>query len=162
MSFSYPPLTEEEAQKERQTLLDEGTYSFKVNNAISKMSRPKPGKESNPMIELHLTAWDDKGHERYMYDYLVGTRNMAWKLKHFCDAVGLSKAYEDGNFDAWMCVGKSGTAQIGQQKGQPREGGGTYPDKNMVLDYIIAGKENDKGVQNYSATKNLQEDDLPF
>jgi hypothetical protein len=159
MSFNYIPLTEEEAQKERQTLIEDGTYSFKVNNAISKMSRPKPGKESNPMIELNITIWDNKGHERYVYDYLVGTRNMAWKLKHFCDAVGLSKAYEDGKFDPWMAEGKCGTAIIGNQKGGPREGGGNYADKNIVKDYVMKGKEENKIHQ---TSNEIQEDDIPF
>jgi hypothetical protein len=161
MSFSYPPLSEEEAQHERQTLLEEGTYSFKVNKAVSKMSRPKPGKESNPMIELHITLWDEKGRERYVYDYLVGTKSMAWKVRHFCDSTGLTKPYEEGKFDSWMAEGKSGIAIVGQQKGQPREGGGNYPDKNIIQDYVMTLKGATK-VESKMEENGFNDEDIPF
>lgn len=169
MSFTYLPLSEEDAEKERYSLLEDGTYSFRVNTAVPKISRPKDGKPGNPMIELNITVWDEKGKERYIYDYLVGTRSQAWKLRHFCDSTGLTKAYDDGKFEPWMAEGKSGFAIITQQKGQPRQGGGNYPDKNSVKDYVVtengAHKFNPENpVEHWRSAEDVfgGKDDVPF
>jgi len=171
MSFSYIPFSEEEVQRERKTLVEDGAYPFKVNRVISKMSRPKPGKESNPMLELHLTLWDEKGKEIYVYDYLPNTKNMAWKHRHFCASIGLIREYEAGKFEPWLAEGKHGIANIKQQAGQPKEGGGSYPDKNVVEDYVVTEKGAHKFTQNYSTegtfnsnktNDSFGSDDIPF
>lgn len=161
MSYSYPVMSEEEVQNERYSLLEDGVYNFTVTKATGKMSKPKPGKESNPMIELQITVWDGQGREHYIYDYLVGSRNMAWKTKHFCDSVGLSKEYSGGDFNEFMAERKSGKAQIGFQAGKPKEGGGMYKDKNVIEDYVMT----DSGAKKAPLAKdqdNEFSDDVPF
>lgn len=161
MSFNYPALSEQEAQSERFTLLDDGIYNFTITKATGKMSKPKPGKESSPMIELQITVWDNLGHEHYLYDYLIGSRNMAWKVRHFCEAVGLSKEYESGQFNEYMAQGKSGKAQIGFQAGKPKEGGGLYKDKNVIDDYVMTDQGAHK-VPLASQKDDFINDEIPF
>lgn len=160
MSFSYQPLTEQEAMKERNSflLLDDGIYEFTVAKATAKES-----KSGNPMIELALTVWDNLGKEHFVYDYLVGTNNMVWKVRHFCDSIGLTKEFEDGKFNEILAQGKSGKAQIGFQKGKQKEDGTTYRDKNIVEDYISKdGTSIETPVKKESKSTTLIDDDIPF
>lgn len=159
MTFSYPILTEEEAQNERFTLIDDGIYDFEVASATAKMSKPKPGKESNPMIELSLRVWDKNGKERLIFDYLVGSKNMAWKTRHFCEAVGLSKEYEAGSFNETICERRCGKVSVGFRAPQPKEGGGVYPAKNVVEDYIST----EESKKNKPSNNDFEDDkDIPF
>lgn len=157
MSFPYNPMTEEQCDKERQfPLLEPGIYNFTVTKAEQKRS-----KSGNPMIELTLHVWDNTGKEFNVFDYLIATPNMMWKIKHFCDSVGLSQEYADGKFNEHMAVGRSGKADFIFQKGKAKEGGGFYKDKNAVEDYVMT----DKGAQKYnpSETDSKEFDDsIPF
>lgn len=159
MSFSYNPMTEEEAEKERQfPMLEPGTYNFEVMKSEFKMSNTgqyrNPNKPSNPMIKLQLLVWGSDGKEYTVFDFLVGSKNMEWKTRHFCRAVGLLKEYEAKTFNESICEGKSGKVSIIQQKGQPKEGGGFYQDKNAVEDYISD--------ESTKTTKPDFDDDVPF
>ena len=88
MSFDYDVMSEEEAQKAREfQLLPDGIYDFAVMESKFKYSGA-----GNPMIELKLRIVHD-GDEYHVFDNLIGTKNMAWKTKHFCEAAGLEKEY---------------------------------------------------------------------
>jgi len=130
-------------------LLEDGEYDFAVNAAEDKLS--KAGKE---MIELKLIVWDKNGKDRFIFDYLLEA--MAFKLRHFCEAMGLEKEYDAGEIKAEHCVGKSGKVLIGVQKGNAKPEGGTYPDKNQVKDYI---KSEIKPVEKKD---DFISDDVPF
>lgn len=141
MTFTYNVLTKEEVEKENQfLLLEKGIYTFQVLKATFKMSKEKIKdgivKPSNPMIELQLTVWDSIGKEHLVYDYLVSSKGMNWKIRHFCEAVGLIKEYEAGKFNEILCEGKSGKVSINQQKGVRQDDGTYYKDKNVVEDYL--------------------------
>lgn len=169
MSFYYEPMTEEQAEKERQfPMLDPGIYDFEVINSEFKMSNTgpyhDPSKPSNPMISLQLMIWDNNGKEFIIFDNLMGTAKMAWKTIHFCDSVGLKKEYDSGKLHENMCLGKRGKAIVTIQSNQKKKGGGYFKDKNSIEDYVMT----DKGALKTDLSGKSPEpkddfsDDIPF
>lgn len=149
-------MTEEQCEKERQyPMLEPGIYNFTVSKAESKRS-----KSGNPMIELTLKVFDNNGKEFNVFDYLIAMPSMNWKIRHFCDSVGLTKEYESGKFDEYLAVGRSGKVDIVFQKGKAKDGGGFYKDKNAVEDYVMT----DQGAQKYNAAPvdDFKDDSIPF
>lgn len=155
--FNYDPLTEEEVQKERQfALLEPGTYDFTVTKATFSKSQ-----KGNPMIELQLLTWDNEGKERVVFDYLVSTAGMNWKIRHFCEAVGLKAEYEARKFSEDLCPNARGRAIISIQKGKQKPDGSYYKDKNVVDDYVILDNSSQQKVANDPNTMPF-DDALPF
>jgi hypothetical protein len=161
MSFSFPSMSEEEIQA--LNMVEDGIYDFQVVKATQKVS-----KSGNQMIELQLVIWDKDGKEHIVFDYLVSIVSMVYKIKHFCDTVGLDDEYKAGNFDVMQCEGKRGKAHIIVQAGQPNPNGGMYADKNAVRDYVLDDKGSVK--VDLSGKKSpepkdensLVDDDIPF
>ena len=58
---------------------------------------------------------------------------MQWKIKHFCESVGLEAEYQAGELTGALCSGRSGKVKIGTQ---PAKDG--YPPKNVIKDYEVA------------------------
>lgn len=152
MSYTFNPLTD--AEIDAMNLMSKGEYSFEVIKSSRKTS-----KSGNPMAELQLRVWDDKGVEHYVYDYLVFSNinlNIR-KVKHFCESVGLIEEYKKGSIPEEL-DGKSGKVIIDIRDEQPKEGGGFYPKKNIVSDYVI-------GSPNIPKTETKEEffsDHIPF
>lgn len=101
-----------------------GLYDFEVIAAEEQIS-----KAGNDQIKLTNKLYDKEGKSRTVFDYLVSTAGMAYKVRHFASASGLLAQYERGELRADDCVGKTGRCQIGIEK---KEG---YPDKNSIQDY---------------------------
>lgn len=142
MSFTFKPISEAEASG----LLQPGTYDFQVKTAENAVS-----KKGNPMIKMNVTVWGHDGREHFIYDYLMEA--MAYKLRHFCEAVDLMDKYQEGQFDATDCVGKSGKCKI------KIEEAGEYPARNSIQDYVKpAAKANGEAKQ----ANDFIEDDIMF
>lgn len=145
----FTPKTEEQLQEEN--LIPQGTYDFEVVEAKDRVS-----KSGNDMIELKLCVYDQNGSPRTVFDYLL--ESMSYKLKHFCDAVGLAHKYTDGTLADHDCMGKAGKVMIIQQP--PQNG---YAAKNSVRDYIVMDDKNsEKTAAKTSDEKTELNDDLPF
>lgn len=129
-------------------LLPKGEYDFEVINAVDKVS-----KANNEMIELKLLIYIDGTPARQVFDYLM--ESVAYKLKHFCYAVGLAKKYDDGTITAFDCNGVSGRCKIGIKQDKT----GQYPPNNNVTDYLVV-----EGKIETKKQKQVEEDlsDLPF
>jgi hypothetical protein len=154
MSFlNYDPKPEEELID----LLEIGDGDFEVVEATEKHSKSN----GNPMIELKLKAWDSKGQEGFMYDYLMLTGNnfSLRKIRHFCYSCGLDALYEQGRLSALDCTGKSGKLKIDFKKGE-----NGYQDKNVVKDYVISTTETNKKTDSrFTAAQDEKfDDDIPF
>jgi hypothetical protein len=156
----------DEAENARFQLLPDGEYSFKVVEAQARTSS-----KGNPMISLKLCVWDKDGREHLLFDYLVNTSMMEWKTIHFCDAVGLTKEYDSGNFTDYMCLNKVGKAKIETQGARPKpDGSGSYGPRNVVADYIRPGAEDTQkfvkalggGKKEQKAEQDFTDDDIPF
>ena len=147
MSFDYDPMTEEEVQKARFQLLDEGEYDAVVDAATHEVSS-----KGNQMIKLSLSVFDPNGVIVPVYDYLVFTKQMMWKVKHFCDSAGLEKEYMDKKFDALIADRQNVRVKLIVQDGSlipadklnGKPQGSRYPTKNAVEDYLMrkAGSPN--------------------
>lgn len=133
MSFTYPKLSEEEAQKAREfPLLPDGIYDFEVTEARYKMSQ-----SGNPMIELKVKI-KHNGQDFNVFDNLIGTPNMTWKTRHFCASTGLLAEFEAETFNERMAIHKRGICQIGNVGERPKNDGSgkSWKAKNEVEDYL--------------------------
>lgn len=154
MSYNFQPLSDEELNS--YNLMDDGIYDFQVEKSTSKVS-----KSNNPMAELVLTVWDKSGRPHMVFDYLVFSQvalNIR-KVKHFCDTVGLIEEYKNGQLReelASLC----GKVEIGRQEKQPKQGGGFYPEKNVVVDYVTSDKDSSK--VDHVKEEGFHDDELPF
>jgi hypothetical protein len=133
MSFSFKPMTNEEIKAiQNRDLLPEGTYSFTVKSTESQKSS-----SGNAMLKIRICILDNNRNDYNIFDYLVATDKMMFKLKHFCESVDLKEEYNKGTLYPNDCNGRSGKVIIGIQKGKAKDDGtGFYPDKNCVKDYI--------------------------
>jgi len=133
MSFDYDVMSEEEAQKAREfPLLPDGIYDF-----VTMESKLKYSQAGNAMIELKNRICHD-GMEFNVYDNLIGTKNMAWKTKHYCESTGLEKEYVAKQFNETLCVNRRGTCVIGNVAARPKNDGtnAMWKAKNEVTDYV--------------------------
>lgn len=120
--MNFTPKTEDELNTFE--VFPKGEYDFDVVKAADKISS-----NGNPMIEISISIYAQDGRKNNVFDYLLEI--VAYKLKHFCEAVGLSKEYQAGTLTADMCLNRAGKCIIGIQ---PKKG--EYAEKNIVKDYI--------------------------
>ena len=126
--MDYEPQTEEQIKENSGGgfLCAPGDYPFEVHEA-----REAKSKAGNDMIEVDLTVFDGD-RKIFVYDYLVGTKKAAWKLRHFCAAVGLIAPYEAHQLNAHLCQGRTGFVTL---KVKPAEG--KYKEAMGVVDYVV-------------------------
>src|SRR3954469_22859858 len=129
--MSYVPMTPAEAAK--LSLRPEGVYAFDVLTAEAKVS-----KKGAPMIALQLGLYDEDGARFSVKDWLVHSESR-WAEKKFYDfaeSTGLGQKYAAGTLCAEDCLGRSGLAAVGVEKGKPKgDGSGNFPDRNNVKYY---------------------------
>lgn len=143
----FAPKTEQEIQT--MALLEPGIYQFQVSSAINEVS-----KSGNEMIKLSLLIWDKEGNTHHLYDYLLEA--MAYKLRHFCETMGLINKYEQGELHPSDCIGKQGHIELVIQEGKFKDNGERYPNRNAVKDYIQSSGET------LSHPVTLEDADVPF
>lgn len=119
--MQFASKTEQQIQEE--SLIPAGEYDFTVQEAAEKKS-----KAGNDMIQLDMDVYVGD-RTRPMKDWLM--ESMAYKLRHFCYAVGLGAKYDAGTLTAQDCEGKSGKVKIVQKQN------GDYGLQNSVKDYVV-------------------------
>jgi hypothetical protein len=126
--MKFTPKTEQQLAEEN--LLTPGIYPFDVLEAHPKVSKAAQaaGQTEPNMIELKLKVYEDADRGVFVTDYLMEA--MAFKLRHFCEEVGLLDQYNKGTLTADMCAGRSGHAKIG-----PSKPNGDFKPKDEVKDY---------------------------
>lgn len=157
--FKFDSKTDEQIQAMKEsTLLEAGEYSFEVRAVTQTVS-----KSGNQMLEVLLGITDKNGEVRTIKDYLMAIDSMIFKLKHFCEAIGLSEEYKAGNLDVMKCFDRTGRCKVNVQKGKLKsDGSGYYDDKNGILDYIKSdGTQNHVPDAGKKVDPNLS-DDIPF
>lgn len=102
----YPVLTDEEMEAQRRKLT-EGMATFTVNNASEAVSST-----GNNMIKLELSVIDSAGQAGTVYDYLVLTKQMVFRLKHFLKAIGRGDEYDNGELNVFSLSGASGACTL--------------------------------------------------
>jgi hypothetical protein len=148
------PQSEEEINESG--LYPAGTYDFEVLEAQDQTS-----KSGNEMIMLKIAIFNSDGASRHCFDYLVSTPGASFKVRHFCESVGILSQYESGEIDTDTLVGRSGRAKIKIDKGN-----GDFPAKNAVVDYVKAESTmhdaaGERVVQRQTVSEEL-DDSIPF
>lgn len=153
--MKFTPKSDKELAEER--LLPEGTYGFEISKGEDKTS-----KAGNEMIELLVRVFKEDGSFLLVTDYLMEA--IMYKVSHAAKACGLEDKYNAGTLHGEDFVGKTGQLKLGIQKDK----NGTYPDKNVVKDYIVPkdGEESvvPKGSNKAAGNKPKDdlEDEIPF
>jgi hypothetical protein len=147
------PRTEEELLN----LLPDGEYDFFIKQAEDTLSKQKYDSQGQPlprneMIKLTLGILDAQNKEHILFDYLLEA--MAFKVKHFAEAVGLEDKYNAGCYMADDCWNKSGRCYVTRQ--EAKDG---FQAKNNVSDYIRASDVKPKDA---SPKADSFSDEIPF
>lgn len=121
--MKFTPVSEEDAAG----CFPKGEYDALVANATEKTSKSS----GNPMIEVDLTVYGPDGHESNVRDWLVGTDRGQYKIQRFCKSADLWETYQAGELCAESCKELHVTVKLGI-----KEGDGSYPPCNKVLDYM--------------------------
>lgn len=139
MTFLFNPLSDDQINAfQNRALLPDGIYPFVV-----KAVEPQVSKSSIPMLKVKIVVVASDTDFRTIFDYLLTTEQMMFKLKHFCEAIGIEDKYNKGGFEPSDCIERSGKVKIGIQKGAAKDdGSGFYPDKNTVKDYMKSEEVN--------------------
>jgi hypothetical protein len=103
-----------------------GEYDFTVQAAEETTAS-----SGNDMIKLTLHVFNEAGRHRVIFDYLVNSEKVQYKIRHFADAVGLTRQYESGELSEDDCVERSGRLKLGIKPAN-----GNYPAGNDVRDYL--------------------------
>lgn len=129
------------------TLIPAGIYDCEVMEAEDKISTA-----GNEMIKVKLGVFDAQGKKHVIFDYLM--EKIAYKLRHAAYAFGQGDAYDKGTLEAIDLQGQAAKVKI---KIDPAKDG--YDAKNVVVDYIVPDKVDEKTVK--STPKDL-DDSIPF
>lgn len=101
------PISAEASERSEQNLPPVGEYGFTVIECEKTVS--KAGKK---MAKVNLEL-DEEGQHWKVYDYLVLTTNMEWKLASFFECVGLKKKGESLSKMPWdKVLGSKGRMKI--------------------------------------------------
>jgi len=144
--MKFPPRTEQEVSR----ILAEGNADFVVDAADENISKTS----GNVSIKLTLRCTDKNFKTGTVFDYL--SPHMEYKLRHFCVGTGLENEYETGLLMPSMCIGRRGTLKLKIEKAKD-----TYPDKNVVIDYLF-NQENKANEPLSTNAQKLKDDDIPF
>lgn len=157
MSYNFSPMSDEDIDQPF-PLLKDGVYTFEVLKSTRKVS-----KSGNDMCEIQIQIWDNEtGKTNQIFDYLVFSQvplNRK-KIKHFCQSVGLQESYQKCSLPEDLSH-LSGKVEIGLKDEQPKDGGGYWPKKNIVIDYVVTDNKCEIKAPLQSNNKSLDED-IPF
>jgi len=145
----------------RESLTPPGEYDFEIMRAEETTS-----KKGNEMIKLKLRVFVENG-EIHVYDYLVA--GMEYKLANFCDAIGRSDDYDDGEINADNLVGCAGKLKLVIEEAQKDKDTGEvkWPAKNAVKTYIAGKKGQEKMAERRvktapTAAVKTDDEEIPF
>jgi hypothetical protein len=133
-----------------ENLLPAGVYPFEVITAEDKQS-----KAGNDMIALNMRIYSADGRPFFVKDWLMEA--MGFKLRHFCEEVGILDKYEAETLTGTDCEGRQGYLVLKQEPAK-----GDFGPKNSVKDY---GKPDETDTANaklqQATVAKDPDDDLP-
>src|SRR3954449_4738454 len=104
------PKTEQEVAAAR--LWSAGNYDFEILEAEETESR-----SGNDMIKMRVAVYNAEGKRRTVFDYLLDTEAMGYKVRYCAAATGNLDSYERGELQADDLVGRTGTCKLTIRKG---------------------------------------------
>jgi hypothetical protein len=105
--------------------LARGRHEVEIVAAEARTSRA-----GNPMLDMTYRAMGRQG-EVLLKDYLVATARSRWKIRHFCEALGID--FDKGQIDPPALIGRRINVEVGV------EDDGQGHDRNIVSDYAGLG-----------------------
>lgn len=168
--FEYDPISEADAQKERYSLLEDGNYDAVIFDCIDKISQSS----GNPMFEVYLHVYDERGNKNEVRDFLTFTPKMMWKVINCCKSAGVLAEYESKKLCPDLLKGRSVRVKIRMQEGNIIPGdklkgkpeGSCYPNKNSVDDYLSDREVKHSGMKPLPDANGFKDSeldqDLPF
>jgi len=167
------PMSAEEAYRAKNEgklknhVFPKGKYEFKVYSAEAAIS-----KTGNQMIKvtLRLEAFKDgKPISNLTNDWLLLEGKTAYKLRNFCESIGLGDDYANGEIDTDLMKDRRGVADVYIDKSTddryPVRADHTeevpkifIPDKNKVNDYVVDNTRVKKPV----VKNEIIDDAIPF
>ncbi len=166
IDFNYDPMSEEEAERARYKMMEDGMYKGVIEHAISKTFN-----SGNPGGVFTVRVWDRDGSPKEIIDNVTLLPSMMWKWRHLSAACGLLKEFEEKKFRPELCEGKDVMVSIKTQVGKEipfdklngKPPGSTYPTKNVIEDYVVtahvANNNDSKGHADLQFDNDM---DLPF
>lgn len=142
MPFKYEPVAATD-------LLPPGEYDATIEHVKEKQS-----KSGNDMLELSLHVYAPDGEPIPVYDYLVATSSAAWKVRAFCEALGLD--YDAGELNPDALVDKNIRVKIVTEE----QAG--YEPKAKVKNYLPPGGKSESAPAKLVNAATLKDDDIPF
>ncbi len=150
MPIKFTPKSESELS--RFSPLPEGTYPFTVLESSEQQSQSKKN-FGKLMCKVKLNVHGPTS-DVHVYDYFADWFS-EWKLKHFCESVGLASEYEAGSVDASENAWEGRTGSVTIVIDPPSEKDGKkYDEKNSVDDYVPRSEP--------PASTEVHADDVPF
>jgi hypothetical protein len=147
--MNFKPTSEEAIEKERFKPLEPGVYDFECVEVKDGES-----KAGNPQFTVKLKVFG-ANETRFIYDYLQPEGKIAYKLKHFCDSVGIADKYKSGALFEIDLLHKSGKVEL---KIQP--GNAEYPNpKNTVVDYHV---ETGSNLYGEKIKQDFKDEEIPW
>ena len=128
---------------------EDGVCDFNVLNAEQATS-----KSGNDMIKIKVRVTNERGLSAIVYDYLVGTINMQWKIEQFCKAVNHPEQWEQDVITPDFCVGKKGKCSVKIERNQ--HGENPKITSYIVPDSVLAAL---KGIK---VDSSIVDDSVPF
>lgn len=109
--------------------LSVGPAVFEVTGAIETNS-----KKGDPMLEIEMDITDQFGTKKKMFEYLLGTEKMMWKLHAFLRAIKREHLYTpEGSIDPDMLLGGMGDCELEEKK---EEYQGRETIKTIIKSYV--------------------------
>jgi len=152
MAFKFLPKAEKDISSGFENL-PAGEYPFTVleSGITQSKSDKNKGKE---MCAVKICVHGPNNLDKHIFDYFADWFS-EWKLKHFCETVGLAKEYAAGvvapDSNGWS--GREGYVKIKMGKAQ-----NGYEAKNEVADYL----PDDEQTREALSAAEPEEDDVPF
>jgi len=117
------PVDLHDVEEQDFSLLDPGTYDFRIENVVQKTGKTS----GKPYLNVELSCLDEDFEKRRVFDILSLSEKAMWRLKEFATSAGIDIATE---FDTEDFVGEEVSVTIGIEEGK-----GDYKDRNNVTRY---------------------------
>ena len=157
----------DEAEYRARNVWPAGWYSATISDApdgcIERLSS-----NGNMMFETNFIVYNDEGKHRTVKAYILAEGKAAFQLRSAAEAFGVLDEYRAGSLGEDDLKGKSAFVKLGTQS----DPNGTYPDKNVILDYkmTLPGKVSASDVKasmpkekpSKEKTEQVIDDSVPF
>lgn len=150
--MKFRPMSREEADKKRFSVLEPGRYNARIVHAKEDVSN-----SGNDMLVLEVEVFGPEGTV-IVKDWLLSTERMVWKLQHLCEALGLSAKYAAGELKPEDVAGRSCCVDTSIEKPKPDS---KYQRPQSRIDDYMA-QEFAGSAPKPAASSKSDDDDLPF